>query len=110
MSLKRQLRTCATVSRGPRYGANHMRLPDSTQRIVIIGRTGSGKTQAGAWHLSTRDLTEEPWVIIDYKRDRLLNSIWAKEITLKDKVPDEPGLYTMHPRPIEDDSAVEDYC
>lgn len=83
-----------------------MRLPDATQRIAIIGRTGSGKTQAAAWHLSRVNFDKMPWIIFDWKKDKLLNSIRAKEIDVKSGVPSKPGLYITHPLP-NDDEAVE---
>jgi hypothetical protein len=75
------------------------RLPSLTHRTAVIGRTGSGKTQAAAWLLSLADFHKQPWVIVDYKRDSLLNAIpHVKKIGF-DTVPTEPGLYLLQPLP-----------
>lgn len=77
----------------------NFRLPQGGEHVSVFGRTGSGKTQAGAWILSTRDLKEKPYVIIDYKGDELLNSISrVRDIGYKD-VPSEPGLYILKAHP-----------
>lgn len=73
------------------------RFPDDTQRLTIMGKTGEGKTLAAAWHLANRRFDLRPWVIVDFKRDKLLNSIGAQEWTLK-KPPSKPGLYIVHPQ------------
>lgn len=85
------------------------RLPGDTHRLFIVGRTGSGKTVFASWILSLQDFAARPWVIIDYKRDPLLNSIdRIREIGLH-KVPTEPGIYRINPAPVVDDEAVEDW-
>lgn len=81
------------------------RFPSDSQRSTILGRTGSGKTLAGAWQLAHRSFDRMPWVIVDFKRDRLLNKLPAKEIVLP-KVPTSPGLYIVHPFP-DDKELVE---
>jgi hypothetical protein len=77
-----------------------MRLPDDTQRHVIVGRTGSGKTQAGIWALSERpSLTAMPWIVYDFKAEKIINRIpYAQHIDLQ-TIPQEPGLYITHPHP-----------
>lgn len=85
-----------------------MNFPKPSQRIAIIGKTGSGKTVAGAFMLSCANWREMPWIIIDYKRDKLLNQIPAVEIGLNDKLPTQPGVYIVHPMP-DDDDAVEQF-
>jgi len=79
-----------------------LRLPKPTNRTVVIGSTGSGKTQFSVWLLTTRDFQKRPWVIIDFKGDELLEDIGAKKISVQD-YPKEPGLYIMSPLPGDDD-------
>lgn len=80
------------------------RLPNSSQRIAIMGRNGTGKTHFATWILSQLNYTTYPWVIVDYKYDELLNSIEnTREIGLQDKIPRKPGIYLVHPRPDEVD-------
>jgi len=86
---------------------NVFTLPQPDERVLILGSTGTGKTTMGAWLLSRAPLDEMPFVIIDYKRDDLLNSIdFRREIGLNE-FPKEPGLYHIKPSPIADDEAVE---
>ncbi len=77
-----------------------MALPNDSNRVTIIGSTGSGKTQAGVWHLSLRSWQRMPWVVVDYKRDKLLAQLpWAGELSYGDRIPKKPGLYVIHPHP-----------
>lgn len=76
------------------------RLPTNKQRVAVIGRTGSGKTQFAAWLLSVAPFDKQPYFIVDYKYDDLLNgSDRIKEIGLTEKLPKQPGLYIVHPHP-----------
>jgi DNA helicase HerA-like ATPase len=84
------------------------RFPSINHRVLTVGRTGSGKTQAGAWLLSEAPFHEQPYIIVDYKFDELLNGCdRIKEITLTERLPKQPGLYIVHPTPEVDDDAVE---
>ena len=81
-----------------------MRLPNDTQRLAIIGRTGSGKTQAAVWHLSVRRFDLMPWIVFNFKSDGLINDIpGTKTIGLDSKIPERPGIYIVEPSPDEKD-------
>lgn len=87
-----------------------MRLPDDTQRLSIVGRTGSGKTQAAAWHFSHASFDSMPWVVYDFKRDALLGRIGEMEGTQHietTEIPRRPGIYFVHPHP-DDVQQVQD--
>jgi len=80
-----------------------IRWPGDTDRMSIVGTTGSGKTQAALWQLSTRDFDRKPWVIFDFKHDDLINSIeGTQEISLDDPAPIHRGIYIVHPNPGDD--------
>lgn len=87
--------------------------PTNQQRTLVLGRTGSGKSQFAISLLASRDFHKMPWVIIDYKGEDLLRDIMEacpgaiKEIKATDNPPKKPGLYYMHPRPLVDDALVE---
>jgi len=84
-----------------------VKFPGPTDRLAVIGRTGSGKTTAAAWHLSGKNFEAQPWVIVNTKGDPLLNEIGAlervQEISVND-TPGDMGLYIISPRP---DESVE---
>ena len=79
-----------------------MRFPGDTERHVIVGATGSGKTQAALWHLSHRSYDTKPWVIYNYKRDTSIDAIPGSQDLPIDQIPKEPGIYITHPLPDED--------
>lgn len=87
-----------------------MRLPNDTERHVIIGTTGSGKTVFGCWCLSQRNFDEMPWLIVDFKRDDLIGKIpRLEEISIDDKIPKRKGLYVVRPSIVDtEDGAVTD--
>ena len=92
-----------------------IRAPEDTHRTLILGRTGTGKSQAALDILSRQNWHEMPWVIIDYKGEDLVADIRkqnkgkVREVKLSEKPPKLPGLYYLHPRPKLDDAAVEDW-
>lgn len=79
------------------------RFPSISQRVAIIGRTGSGKTRLGWWYLSNAPFDKIPYVLIDYKREALFNTVkQIREISEKE-VPKHPGLYVIRPQVGEDE-------
>lgn len=91
---------------------NKIRGPNETDRTVIIGDTGSGKSQFACALLSTRDFDVRPWFIIDYKGEDLVEEILEECPSIivapvdKDP-PKKPGLYYTKVRPLVDDVPIE---
>jgi len=84
------------------------RLPRADHRLAVVGRNGSGKTQAAAWFLSHAKFDRQPWVIFDYKVDELLNNIpRIEEIRVHSRIPKTPGLYIVHPLPMQEADTEE---
>lgn len=74
-------------------------LPREDEHVTVVGRNGTGKTQAGAWLLSKRDLSLKPWFILDYKGEDLLNDIPRIRTIGHGETPSQPGLYILRSRP-----------
>lgn len=87
--------------------------PTDQQRTIVLGRTGSGKSQFSIALLSTRNFDEMPWIIIDYKGEDLIEEILTKtkgrikHLKPTDNVPKRAGLYYMKPMPLQDDELME---
>jgi hypothetical protein len=79
---------------------NQIKLPGKNDRIVMIGRTGTGKTVAGLWHLSNQDLNR-PWVILNFKNDEHIDSIPNTTDIDYDFIPgkNDRGLFILRPLP-----------
>jgi len=75
------------------------RLPNNSQRIAVIGRTGSGKTQAAVWQLSRRNFLSMPWVVFNFKGDELIDSIPFADHVEVGHIPKRAGIYIVHPLP-----------
>ncbi|MGH7954348.1 MAG: hypothetical protein ACREOZ_00130 [Gloeomargaritales cyanobacterium] len=76
-----------------------IQLPGPSNRTVVIGRTGSGKSHFGAWLLSTQNFDSMPWVIIDFKDEHtdIINQIERAIPIGFDTIPDRPGIYILKP-------------
>lgn len=89
-------------------GKDKIRLPGPSDRITIIGHTGSGKSQAAMWHLSNANFDVMPWIIIDPKEDDKINAIEGAEYINFDTVPKSPGIYIL-PTTSYDTETLDDY-
>ena len=76
-----------------------VKLPTPDKRTSVIGSTGSGKTQFAVWLLSSRDFHIRPWVIFDFKGDKLIADLGAIELSVHSNPPKNPGLYIVRPLP-----------
>jgi hypothetical protein len=81
--------------------------PGPTDRIFVVGRTGSGKTVAANWHLSFADFVVKPWIIYDFKGDELIAEIARAKLIDVGEIPTHPGIYIAHPEP--EDARIEDH-
>lgn len=72
------------------------RLPGRSDRTVIVGRTGTGKTIAGAWQLSLQDFKVFPWLVFDTKRDPFLKELWGMNVAKRIRFSDTPGKNGLH--------------
>lgn len=85
-------------------------LPGPEDRTLIVGRSGSGKTQAGLWHLALQDWDKRPWMVLDFKRARMIRELVEPHATLHAiddlSMPSRPGLYIV--RPFEDISRSDE--
>lgn len=90
-----------------------VRGPTETDRVVVVGRTGSGKSQFAIALLSTRNWDEIPWFIIDFKGEDLIEDILDEckgtisHVRVTENPPAAPGLYYVKVRPKLDDIAIE---
>lgn len=89
-------------------GKDKIRLPGPSDRITIVGHTGSGKSQAAMWHLSNANFDAKPWLIVDPKNEEKINSIEGIEHIEVGDIPKHPGLYAIHPTMYESE-ALDNY-
>lgn len=75
-----------------------MELPKDSQRHLIVGRTGSGKSHFAVYTLALRSYPMMPWILVNFKDDELLNQLPSTELDGM-KLPKKilPGLYMVRP-------------
>jgi hypothetical protein len=86
-------------------------LPGASDRTVVIGPTGSGKTVGAAWILSRQRFDRRPWVCLDFKREELWDMVGSppmRELRMG-QMPDKVGLHRLAVLPNVDDDALEDW-
>lgn len=87
-----------------------MRLPRDDQHLTIYGQNGSGKTDAGLWHLEQRSFLRMPWYIFDWKGDPTIAQIpRLDEIDIRHEPPKRAGLYVVRPIPEHDEKYVSQF-
>lgn len=85
-------------------------MPGPSDRTVIVGQSGSGKTQFGAWLLSRMDYDHRPWIVLDYKNEEIFNAIEkAVYLDYSSAIPTKPGIYIIKVNSDEDISEMSDF-
>lgn len=90
-----------------------LRRPTDQQRLIVLGRTGSGKSQFAFFVLSGANFNEMPYIVIDYKGEDLFEDIIKAckgaitELKPTSAIPKKPGVYYIRPVPQVDDEAME---
>jgi hypothetical protein len=82
------------------------RVMSESDRLVIIGQTGGGKTISGLWQLSLQPVDQFTWIIFDWKRDEQIAMIpYLREWSIYDEPPPSGGgLYKVTPLAGEEDA------
>jgi hypothetical protein len=85
-----------------------LELPGVSDRTVIVGQTGCGKTWFGVWCLSHQAVQRMPWVVVDYKREALFRELgkhaWRSRLTPASDAPKKPGLHLLQPFESDDEA------
>jgi hypothetical protein len=85
------------------------RLPARDERVWVVGHTGTGKSHAGLWLLSHADFDRKPWIVLDFKGEKLVRGIpRISTLALNSHVPRSPGVYRL-PYDPRDEAYVENY-
>lgn len=84
-------------------------LPGATDRLAVIGPTGSGKTILAAWVLSRQRFDKRPWVALDFKDEEFWDRVG--EPTMRplslNQLPGKRGLYRLTVDPGDEDALEE---
>lgn len=85
----------------PENKSESLSLPGASDRTVIVGQNGSGKTWFGVWLLSHMDYDRRPWIVIDYKREELFAQLgkntYRSRLDPSSPPPKKPGLHLIQP-------------
>ena len=78
------------------------RIPNNSERTAVLGMTGSGKTQGGAFLLSRQRFETIPWIILDFKREEMFDDM--RPFPLPNwEPPRDPGIYIAYCDPSENE-------
>lgn len=69
------------------------RLPGPSDRTVVIGATGSGKTRFGVWLASVRLAPNRRHFFLDFKGEELFAQLGLTPWPIDAPLPEEPGVY-----------------
>ena len=83
--------------------------PTNKQHTLIVGGTGSGKSQFAAHMLSHAPFHIQPYIILDCKREELFNSIERARYIDWNEIPKHPGIYIKQFQPQIDDEKIENF-
>lgn len=85
------------------------RLPGRADRTWITGHTGSGKSHAALWLLSHQDYDRRPWVVLDFKGEKLIRDIpRIGHLKPGAAAPRQPGIYRLPYGP-RDEGEIEEF-
>lgn len=84
-----------------------MRLPKSSERLLLVGGTGGGKSVAALWHLSNSNFLSAPWLVFNHKNEESINSIPGANFLALHELPKKPGIFVYTPKPDKDDDEVD---
>jgi len=87
---------------------SEFRMPNSSNRVVVFGRTGSGKTFFTKWLLSHAAIEQIPWVVVDYKHVGDYDSIPFSKTIRTGELPTKPGVYIIKPD-FKDETAIDQF-
>jgi len=73
--------------------------------------TGSGKSTFALWLFAeSADYDKKPWILIDFKGEKIIQQMIAEKlaqiVSVHDNVPKQPGVYVVTPNPRKDGMAV----
>jgi len=81
------------------------RWPGATDKTVVVGTNGSGKTIGAAYILANQNFKRRPWVIIDFKNEEFWDKVQFPPIQRLrfGQMPGRLGLYFMPVNPGQED-------
>ncbi len=89
---------------------NRFKWPSDSDRCMIIGMTGTGKTRAAVHQLSHRSINDMTWIAMDFKGDDTLAQMPVTDIMdIDEEIPSNPGLYYLKVEPSRRGAATTEF-